>query len=151
MVAYSFAPEFHHLVAALVKRQTVRAHRKRHARPGEPVQLYAAMRTKHCRKLVEADPICLAVRPIEIVVSDLLPDLIASIAIEGQQLARAEIEAFATADGFGPIDFKGWQRGRDDKGNLVPATARSNMGEFWRARHGLGRFEGVLITWRPST
>ena len=36
MVAYSFAPQFRHQVAALSKRQTVRAYRKRHARPGEP-------------------------------------------------------------------------------------------------------------------
>lgn len=58
MVAYSFHRMFAPDVEAMIKRQTVRAHRKRHARIGEPVQLYTGMRTKQCRKLVIPDPIC---------------------------------------------------------------------------------------------
>ena len=151
MVAYSFAPEFRHQVASLNKRQTVRGDRKRHARPGEAVQLYTAMRTKHCRKLVDRDPICRAVRPIVIQVSELLDDYIASIEIDGTPLHRDEIEAFAAADGFAPIDF-GWWRQATLRGerDLKPATARSNMGWFWLDRHGRGRFAGVVITWEPA-
>src|SRR5579859_6979563 len=83
MVAYSFRPRF---VAAikiglglpvqiedrdpesttmlLPKRQTIRAvGDKRHAQPGEKIQLYTGMRTKHCRKIGEA--VCVSVQAIE--------------------------------------------------------------------------------------
>ncbi len=136
MVAYSFAPQFREQVSLLVKRQTVRAPRKRHARPGEPVQLYTAMRTRHCRKLVDHDPTCISVTPIEIAVSSLIDELIASIVVDGIPLARDEIEAFARDDGFAP--------------ELHDRTARFNMGAFWAQTHGYGNFSGVLIKWEPS-
>ncbi|MEI9410732.1 ASCH domain-containing protein [Mesorhizobium salmacidum] len=142
MVAYSFKPMFGLQVSGLIKRQTVRADRKRHARPGEPVQLYQGMRTIHCRKLVEADPICTRVRSIEFAISDLMPGAIVSIAIEAIPLHREEIELFCRADGFAPscvFDF-----------GLRGDTARENMGLFWLQHHGMGRFEGKLIEWEPA-
>ncbi|TIV45066.1 MAG: ASCH domain-containing protein [Mesorhizobium sp.] len=142
MVAYSFKAMFGHQVSSLTKRQTVRADRKRHARPGEPVQLYQGMRTIHCRKLVDPDPICSRVRSIEIAVSDLMPVAIVSIAIEGIPLQREEIELFCRADGFAPSCVREFW--------LLGETARENMGSFWLHHHGIGRFEGVLIEWEPA-
>lgn len=49
MVAYSFHPRFVDAILGGTKRQTIRMHRRRHARPGEEMQLYAGMRTRHCR------------------------------------------------------------------------------------------------------
>lgn len=136
MVAYSFAPQFRDLVASGIKTQTVRADRKRHARPGEPLQLYAAMRTKYCRKLVTPDPVVTRVRPIQIIVTVQHVDLIASIAFDDTEVLNAdEIEAFANADGF----------------PALPGFARRKMGDFWLKAHGQGRFRGVLIEWtRPE-
>lgn len=142
MVAYSFKAMFGPQVSALIKRQTVRADRKRHARPSEPLQLYQGMRTIHCRKLIDPDPICTRVRAIEIAVTDLMPVAIVSIAIEGIPLHREEIELFCRADGFAPscvFDF-----------GLKGKTARENMGQFWLQNHGVGRFQGVLIEWEPA-
>lgn len=142
MVAYSFRPMFGHQVSSLTKRQTVRADRKRHARPGEPVQLYQGMRTRDCVKLVDPDPICSRVRSIEIAVTDLMPVAIVSIAIEGIPLQREEIELFCRADGFAPSCVREFW--------LLGDTARENMGSFWLHHHGVGRFEGVLIEWEPA-
>lgn len=71
MVAYSFRPRFvDRIVAGLepgelmpgMKRQTVRAPRARHARPGEVLQLYTGMRTRQCQHLGNAR--CVAVEPV---------------------------------------------------------------------------------------
>ncbi|PYE86892.1 ASCH domain-containing protein [Phyllobacterium leguminum] len=140
MVAYSFAPMFCPLVAAGVKSQTVRGHRRRHARPGEPIHLYRAMRTRHCRKLVDPDPVCVSVHDIVIEVSPLIDVLIASIIIGSIALHSDEIEDFARADGFGQGHLLGGERS---------VSARAEMGQFWQRYHGLGRFEGVLIQWKP--
>lgn len=135
MVAYSFAPQFRDQVRLLIKRQTVRAFRRRHAVPGEPIQLYTAMRTKHCRKLVDPDPTCVRVRLIEIMIRFDRKCPIDWIAIEGRKLSGEEAETFAVADGFS---------------RRLMHSALAEMGEFWLAAHGSGRFEGVLIEWEPS-
>lgn len=135
MVAYSFKPQFVEPIATLTKRQTVRSERKRHARPGEPIQLYTAMRTRHCRKILSADPICLDVRPIRIHLDSLNPHLISSIHINEIPLDDAEIEAFAVADGF--------------NGALAHGFARRRMGEFWLQNHDWNGFVGVVIRWEP--
>jgi hypothetical protein len=145
MVAYSFNSIFSDQVSALIKRQTVRADRKRHARHGEPLQLFCGMRTRHCRKLVDPDPVCVGVQQIEIGVNRLIDALIASIVIDGIPLDRDEIEAFARADGFAPEVLR-----RGNCSFQVADTARQNMGQFWLAAHGDGRFDGVLIRWAPK-
>lgn len=143
MVAYSFRWFFEPQIVDLTKLQTIRNPRKRHARPGEAVQLYREQRTRNCHKMLDPDPLCRYVREIRIELSDLLPELIASIAIDGFPLHRDEIEGFCRDDGFAPERI----------GKLVPEldapTARENMGRFWRLNHGLGAFEGVLIRWEP--
>jgi len=144
MVAYSFRPFFSYQIENRIKRQTVRGQRKRHARPGEAVQLYQSMRTRLCRKLVTPDPVCVSVEPIVISVSALIEPLIATIEIGGRFLRFDEIEAFAIADGFAPDEM--WRAGIDD----AAANARENMGRFWRDNHGEGRFVGVLIKWEPA-
>lgn len=135
MVAYSFAPQFVEAVSTLRKRQTVRAYRKRHARPGVPIQLYTAMRTRQCSKLVAVDPVVVDVRHIHIAIDSLNPQIIQSIEIEGRLLDNDEIEAFAVADGFG--------------GALADGLARRRMGEFWARNHDWNGFVGVVIRWEP--
>lgn len=144
MVAYGFKRFFAPQIVAGIKRQTVRADRRRHARPGEHVQLYQAMRTRHCRKLVDPDPVCTDTLPIVIETSSLLDCVIAAIEIDGRRLHRDEIEAFARADGFAPEHINHLATGMHGK------TARENMGAFWLANHPASLFEGVLIKWRPG-
>lgn len=135
MVAYSFRPQFAEPIATLAKRQTVRAlGKRRHARPGEPLQLYTGMRTRQCRKLLDVDPVCIDVRPIEIRIGG--PAYIAAMSIDGAPLSRDEIEAFACADGFGAQVPDGF------------AALRMNL--FWQVHHPLlPVFEGVVIRWEP--
>jgi hypothetical protein len=142
MVAYNFQPMFEPQIVAFEKLQTIRPPRKRHAQSGEPVQLFTGLRKPHCRKLLDPDPICLRVRPVEITTNDLLPAAIASIAIDGISLDRQEIERFAISDGFAPK--------RVNHFGLSGSTARENMGAFWLKRHGIGRFDMVLVQWGPT-
>ena len=122
MVAYSFNARFEEPIRAGWKTQTIRAARARHARPGEMLQLFVAMRTKQCRKIV-ADVRCTEIMTVEIrfrpsglierIETDLVPVL--------------DLDAFAQRDGF--VDL-------------------SEMSAFWRASHGLQEvFHGVLIEW----
>lgn len=144
MVAYSFKPFFAPQIADGWKTQTVRADRRRHARPGEQLQLFVGMRTRNCRKILDRDPTCLFVSPITIQ-TNTTPEGIGSIAIDGRNLHPDEIEAFARADGFAP------ERLRSEPGiTILGPSARSCMGLFWLMSHGAGRFDGVLIKWEPA-
>ena len=129
MVAYSFKSQFTSAIGLGTKTQTVRAVRKRHARPGEIMQLYRGQRTKYCLKL--ADVMCTGVCPISVMVSKKNPELIDWIEIDGNLLSDFDVEAFAKADGFYPNG----------------QTSRFWMGRFWLLSHGEGVFEGVLISW----
>lgn len=106
------------------KRQTIRATgKRRHARPGEIVQLYHAMRTKQCFKIGEGR--CTEVAPVIIWVN---PE---TIAIERSKMLmnRTEMDIFARSDGF---------------------SDALDMAAFWRKEHaGIEKFEGVLIMWEP--
>ena len=64
MVAYSFQARFAEPILSGVKGGTIRSDRRRHTRPGEEMQLYTGMRTKHCRLIARKQ--CLAVVPIEL-------------------------------------------------------------------------------------
>lgn len=135
MVAYSFKSGFVPLIQSGAKRQTIRAHRKRHARPGEMLQLYTAMRTKQCRKIIP-DVRCVAVDEIIMPAGcwtnkgDYDP-----ILINGIPVLLDDLEAFARADGFQAEQSH---------------TAAHEMRTFWRLYHGLGRFEGVVIRWEAD-
>jgi hypothetical protein len=105
------------------KRQTIRAiGKRRHARPGEVLQLYYGMRTKQCRSIGVAK--CTAVYPINISVGE--HSLI--VQFDGTTVTHGHIHNFARADGF--------DHGED-------------MLAFWKKEHGVGQFQGVLIRWEP--
>ncbi|MEG2173451.1 MAG: ASCH domain-containing protein [Desulfovibrionaceae bacterium] len=120
MSAYNFQARFASLVESGVKRQTIRATgKRRHARLGEPVQLYTGMRTRFCRKLIKPDPICIQTQSIEMVEFN----SVVLIFINGELVQDAE--ALAVADGFYTfVDFI----------------------NFFRRVHSFP-FHGVLIRW----
>lgn len=105
MVAYSFKARFVKPIKAGLglkvyaepgdppcapKRQTIRAiGKRRHARAGETLQLYTAMRTKQCQKIGEAK--CIYVVPITIQVL--------KSALKFSSYV-SDAEAFARYDGF---------------------------------------------------
>lgn len=120
MVAYSFRPQFVDPILSGVKCQTIRADRRRHTRPGEEVQIYTGMRTKHCRLIGRAT--CLWVHRIVI---DLTQGMINID--DGHTISNPDPERFAVLDGF-----SSWEE----------------MREFWRCTHGpFAGFQGVLIRW----
>jgi hypothetical protein len=117
------------IVASRPKLQTIRAiGRRRHARVGETLQLYTAMRTKQCRKI--GDGKCVRVDPIRINVEGGRVVIAPRSADERTFDKQSDLDAFAQRDGFGD-----W----------------ADMREFWRAEHGdlkrLGPFVGVIILW----
>lgn len=129
MVAYSFQKQFEKPMREGIKPQTMRNERKRHARPGEELQLYYAMRTKQCRLIGLAT--CSAVTPVRIDFSRNV------IKIEGRPFIRGMValNAFSVRDGFEDWD---------------------SMFYFWNATHakddGVGQnhlvaWSGVLIEW----
>ncbi len=133
VVAYSFQRRFAEPIIAGTKCQTIRAHRKRHARSGEALQLYTGMRTKHCRKLIDVDPICTSVTPVRLAFDRSRVLWNYDIEIDGTAIGRqrwAQSE-FARDDGFANID---------------------DMADFWFEQHGRGAkeidFKGVLIRWK---
>lgn len=131
MVAYSFKKQFVEPIRAGTKCQTIRAHRKRHAYPGEALQLYVGMRTKHCKKIIP-DPQCTEVVPISL---EVRAGGFGSVKLDGEILLRAERNDLAIADGF-PDD--GW------------GPPELQMWAFWVQTHGIGEFNGVVIRWRPG-
>lgn len=139
MVAYSFAPQFEDPILAGLKDQTVRGNRKRHARVGEPMQLYTGMRTKHCRKIMSPDPICAVVIPILIEVDATFSEIISSIELGGHALPDDTIESFAIRDGFVQD---------------ADSSARRCMGQFWLKHHSTKQpwfdFDGVVLRWRTA-
>ena len=126
MVAYSFQRRFVEPILAGTKRQTIRADRRRHARPGEALQLYVGMRTRQCRKIIP-DPVCTFIMPISLTFG-------CSVGVEGAispgfGLPASDLDAFAVRDGF-----ESWP----------------DLKAFWAEHHpGVERFEGVLIRWEP--
>jgi hypothetical protein len=134
MVAYSFKARFAEPIIAGTKCQTIRAPRKRHARPGEALQLYTGMRTKQCRKLLDVDPICTFVTPVQLCF-DRTGHFLKSTIVWYEIPVRGieQQNKFAQADGF---------------------TTVHEMAEFWFATHARGtkriEFDGILIQWEPE-
>jgi len=97
MVAYSFKKQHVPKIRDYTKLQTIRGHRKRHARPGESLQLYTGQRTPECEKLIP-DPICKSVQRITIYGN--------STMVDGWILWLDSLEKLAIADGFeSAVDF----------------------------------------------
>lgn len=96
MVAYNFQSRFASLIESGVKRQTIRAlGSRRHASAGELLQLYTGQRTKHCRKLLEAE--CLSVQAIEISPGG-------GIYLDDEWLHPSRAFGLAKQDGFENLD-----------------------------------------------
>ena len=126
MVAYSFRPQFVAQVEAGTKTQTVRADRKRHARPGEELQLYTGMRTRQCRLIRRAR--CIDVHPITLLFDD-DDDEAEGIILPGFGFPGG-LEGFALSDGF---------------------ASWAELKAFWRRHHpGIDEFTGRLILWEPT-
>ena len=122
-------PNGYRIVDAVApKRQTIRAPRKgrgRHAYPGEELQFYCEMRTKHCFLIGRAT--CAEVKPISLQPEN---DLIL-IAGDHKISGGLALDEFAQCDGFAD-----WV----------------DMREFWRVTHpDIAKFDGVLILWGPLT
>lgn len=121
MVAYSFKPRFVDPIRASTKRQTIRADRKRHARPGEQLQLYTGMRTKQCKLIARST--CVSVDLVLLNFADC-----GVVRINGIVLfSDAAMQKFSRSDGF---------------------TSWADMRAFWHENHpGIEQFEGVIIRW----
>jgi hypothetical protein len=113
------------------KRQTIRANRKHHVKPGQVVHLYCGMRTKDCFKIGEA--LCTKVQGIVIVYDRDkrgTPQISIKLENEDHVLSAPELIDFARRDGFENQD---------------------EMAEFWLKEHPnvRGVFRGRLIEWEP--
>lgn len=131
MVAYSFNPRFIEPIRQGMKTQTIRAiGQRRHARPGELLQLYSGMRTSHCTRILPDTP-CLEVMQVEIIFDLGTRPLIGRIKTDGIRVR--DLDAFAIRDGFSDLE---------------------DMSGFWRDNHpqaAAAGFNGVLIEWaRPA-
>lgn len=135
MVAYSFKKQFVEPIRVGLgivpafnvtpKRHTIRADRKRHARPGEELQLYRGMRTKQCFLIGKGR--CTGVHPIELVFRG--PRR--GVWIAGNRIAASakSRDAFARADGF-----DNW----------------ASLAAFWKENHGdPPSWKGIIINWEP--
>ena len=120
MPAYNFQKQFAPLVESGLKRQTIRAKgKRRHACPGEALQLYTGQRTPACRKLLNPDPICTEAQDFVIDESDNIP----RIYINGER--QNDNDLIARQDGFENYE---------------------QMLAWFSKTHGLP-FHGVLIKW----
>ena len=145
MVAYSFQRQFVDPILSGRKRQTIRAPRagrSRHARPGEQLQLYVGMRTRHCRLVGKAH--AFRVRTVELAfyAHDRSQDFVllgATAGAEAVQHRAGWLDLFAQADGF-----TCWSDLRAFWSKDFPKTFGKPGGEF---PNGVA-WEGVLIEWR---
>lgn len=97
MTAYSFKAQFADPILAGSKGGTIRADRRRHARPGEELQLYTGMRTKHCRLI--ARKTCIAIEPITLVFDPSWWVRLGTLE-NHRDLHGKELDRFAQFDGF---------------------------------------------------
>lgn len=123
MVAYSFKEQFAESILLGTKGGTIRADRRRHARPGEELQLYTGMRTQHCRLIMRST--CQDVERITLFFGGE-----PAIALGARAIYYDKVDHFARFDGFAD-----W-----------PAMER-----FWRSNHKLPaecEWSGWHIRWR---
>lgn len=122
MVAYNFQKQFAEPIKSGRKKHTIRKNgKRRHARPGEPLQLYTGMRTKYCQKILDHDPVCSLATPILIEVGD---DEILGIWVGNYEVE--DMRSFAVSDGFESLEA---------------------MHKFWIEFHGAHIFHGTMIGW----
>ena len=142
MVAYSFKERFVDPIRAGTKLHTVRAARKRHARPGEGLQLYAGMRTKNCRLIAMKD--CAAT--LRIFVAPLADWVAVAEGYPWPGKFSGSPFAASCANRFSYVDIEQFSR-RDGFADWAEMRA------FWFHEHPETQeqaFEGVLIRWWPK-
>jgi hypothetical protein len=123
MVAYSFQRRFAEPIIAGTKGGTIRADRRRHARPGEELQLYVGMRTKQCRLITRET--CIAVDPISL---DLFYWQVSWSCTQRWIKRTTDLDALAVFDGF---------------------QSFAEMQDFWLRTHHATVFRGWHIRWLP--
>ncbi len=129
MVAYSFKPSFIEPIRAREKRQTIRLPRKRHAQPGEALQLFTGPRMRPTRL---GGAICQRVAQVRLDFKRDLVTLDDAIEIAGDEA----LNTFAIRDGFRP-----W-------GAATRLQPWEFMGRWWSATHPENPvFAGVLVDW----
>jgi uncharacterized protein YqfB (UPF0267 family) len=122
VVAYSFKRHFAEPILAGTKGGTIRADRRRHARPGEEMQLYVGMRTKKCRLITRRT--CIAIEAIEL---DFFLRFVAWPDQSRVIVSTTDLDALAVFDGFESFEA---------------------MQHFWLRQHA-SKFEGWHIRWLP--
>lgn len=134
MVAYSFKPSFEEPILAGTKMQTIRNMRKRHARPGEELQLYLGMRTRACRLI--ARTVCTEVHEVRLDFEHGEVSIDDAICIT----TSSGLDAFALADGFGsPFAVR------------AGVSPWEVMTRWWAMTHDQPIYRGVLIQWGALT
>lgn len=118
MVAFNFKAQFADDVERRIKRQTIR--QKRRCRPGDALQLYTGMRTRKCRKLLDA--VCTEVDEISIAVHGQF----VCVRLNGELLPSVMSNEIARADGFDGV---------------------TSFAEFFEREYGGLPFTGWLIRW----
>lgn len=121
MVAYSFQKRFKQPIVDGTKVQTLRHFGKRkHAEVGKMLQLYYAMRTKHCHKII-SDVACTQ-RGIVLITFEL--GHIVNIVLDDDPVEC--LDAFAVRDGFEDVtDMEQyWTSGKD----VVPEEVSGSYG-----------------------
>jgi hypothetical protein len=105
MVAYNFQQRFAEKIVAGTKTQTMRNPRKRHARPGDTLQLFTGLRTFRCRLIGTA--VCTRVSPV------VLDFIEGEAVIGGSRFDTTDaLDNFARTDGFADwSDLCGWFEG----------------------------------------
>ena len=131
MVAYSFNPRFEMPIVTLRKTGTIRAAgKRRHARPGEALQLYTGMRTQACRLL--ATTTCSSQDRLRAWFDR--PRIIIGELEDGHPVEEvnhvADFDVFAQADGFTDYD---------------------DMARFWWDVHKTREFDMRWIRWDPTS
>ena len=151
MVAINFSPQFAGIVASGAKKQTIR--KKNRFRIGDRLQLYTGQRTKNCKKLIEDDPLVIAVISVGITretismnaidykddINNLFSELKDHFKTKEDALewANSIRDIFMRCDNLDAISrrdgFKSWQEMRD----------------WFAEKHGLP-FHGYLVKWRRT-
>ncbi|HEY8136236.1 MAG TPA: ASCH domain-containing protein [Methylocystis sp.] len=145
MVAYSFQKRFAEPILSGQKLHTIRADRKRHARPGEALQLYTGMRTRHCRLI--ARETCAAVLDVAL-------DLHNERAVVGVGYPCEPRPTGTVAFKEGGSIHGIWLTKRSGLGVLAVKDGFASwdeMRQFWIDTHGMldegAVFVGKLIGW----
>lgn len=129
MVAYSFQRQFIGPIQAGTKVQTIRAvGKRRHASVGCQLQIYFAMRTQHCRKIID-DQVCTRVDSVMLDMANKQAAIQTAHAVH-YLTSLGDLDRFAVLDGF-----ENWEA----------------MVAFWTKFHpDLRLFNGVMPGWRPG-